>query len=57
MSNEPTEPHDRGAQEDTEKPDVDSLFDAPPRSEVVPLETLRRNDLERGGGKGRTWAS
>jgi phosphoenolpyruvate synthase/pyruvate phosphate dikinase len=31
---------------------VDSLFDAPLRSEVVPLETLRRNDLERGGGKG-----
>ncbi|HET6661329.1 MAG TPA: PEP/pyruvate-binding domain-containing protein [Rubrobacter sp.] len=52
MSTEPTEPHDRGAQENTEKPDVDSLFDAPPRSEVVPLETLRRNDLERGGGKG-----
>ena len=41
-----TEPHDRGAQEDTEKPDVDSRFDAPLRSEVVPLETLRRNDLE-----------
>jgi hypothetical protein len=52
MSTEPTESHDRDAQEDTEKPDVDSLFDAPPRSEVVPLETLRRNDLERGGGKG-----
>jgi pyruvate,water dikinase len=51
MSTEP-ESHDRGAQEDTEKPDVDSLFDAPPRSEVVPLETLRRNDLERAGGKG-----
>ena len=31
---------------------MDSLFDAPPPSEVVPLETLRRNDLERGGGKG-----
>src|SRR5215212_9406331 len=52
MSTEPTETHDRGAQEDSEKPDVDSLFDAPPQSEVVPLETLRRNDLERGGGKG-----
>src|SRR5215218_5304883 len=52
MSTEPTETHDRGAQEDTEKPDVDSPFDAPLRSEVVPLETLRRNDLERGGGKG-----
>src|SRR5215212_12162602 len=52
MSTEPTETHDRGAQEDTEKPGVDSMFDAPPPSEVVPLETLRRNDLERGGGKG-----
>ena len=52
MNTEPTETHDRGAQEDTEKPDVGSLFDAPPRSEVVPLETLRRNDLDRGGGKG-----
>src|SRR5215217_2342308 len=52
MSTEPTETHDRGEQEDAEKPDVDSLLDAPPQSEVVPLETLRRNDLERGGGKG-----
>jgi rifampicin phosphotransferase len=53
MSTEPTEEtHDRGAQEDIKKPDVDSLSDAPSRSEVVPLETLRRNDLERGGGKG-----
>ena len=52
MSTEPTEMYDRGEQEDAEKPDVDNLFDAPPRSEVVPLETLRRNDLERGGGKG-----
>ena len=51
MNTEPTETHDRGAQEDTEKPDVGSLF-APPRSEVVSLETLRRNDLDRGGGKG-----
>ena len=32
MSTEPTEPHDRGAQENTEKPDVDSLFDAPPQA-------------------------
>ena len=24
MSTEPTEPHDRGEQEDTEKPDMDS---------------------------------
>src|SRR5918998_5281789 len=31
---------------------VKSPFDAPPCSEVVPLETLRRDDLERGGGKG-----
>jgi hypothetical protein len=45
MSTEPTETHDRGAQEDTE-------FRPPLRSEVVPLETLRRNNLERGGGKG-----
>src|SRR5215217_7902836 len=52
MSTEPTEMYDRGEQEDAEKPDVDSLLDASSRSEVVPLETLRRNDLERGGGKG-----
>ncbi|HZB81318.1 MAG TPA: PEP/pyruvate-binding domain-containing protein [Rubrobacteraceae bacterium] len=52
MSTEPTGTHDRGEQGDAEKPHVDRLFDAPPRSEVVPLETLRRNDLERGGGKG-----
>ena len=52
MSTEPTEMYDRGEQEDAEKPDVDNPFDAHPRSEVVPLETLRRNDLERGGGKG-----
>lgn len=40
MSTEPTEP------------DMDNLFDAPPGSEVVPLGTLRRGELERCGGKG-----
>ena len=43
MSTEPTETHDRGAQEDTEKPDVGSLFDAPPRSGAAE--------------RGPTWAS
>ena len=52
MSTEPTETHDRGEQENAGEPDVDGLFDASPRSEVVPLGTLRRDDLERGGGKG-----
>ena len=33
MSAEPPETHDRGEQEDAEKPDVDRRFDVPPPSE------------------------
>ena len=57
MNTEPTETHDRGAQEDTEKPDVGSLFDAPPRSEAAPLETSAGTTSIGVAERGPTWAS
>src|SRR5215216_1274707 len=51
MSSEPSEAHDRRGQEEAKKPNVDGPPDVSARGEVVPLEALRRNDLERGGGK------
>src|SRR5215208_6342120 len=52
MSSEPSEAHDRRGQDEAKKPNVDGPPDVSARGEVVPLEALRRNDLERGGGKG-----
>jgi pyruvate,water dikinase len=52
MSTEPTETHDGRGWEEAGKPDGEEFRDAPSGDEVVPLGTLRRDDLERGGGKG-----
>ena len=57
MSTEPPETHDRGEQEDAEKPDVDRRFDVPPPSEGSAARDARRNDLEWAVERLSTWAS
>ena len=52
MSNEPTDTHDWRGREEAGKPAGEEVRDATSRGEVVPLGTLGRDDLERGGGKG-----
>src|SRR5918911_1660658 len=52
MSTEPTNEHNHGEREKVGKPSELRYTTGSQRDAVVPLEALRRNDVERGGGKG-----